>query len=121
MSKYTRLTITINDIPIHSTKKESHYTSTRLTVYLFGGVKNLEDYRWLLIHFTEEQLGYEYQDWWDGEKTFVINEAEQEVEPSESKGLGFYRAECAYEDEDGNPTETQLFDAHTSKFGDEIN
>ena len=109
---YNRLTLTINEIPIHS-----KYTSTRLTVFLFGEVKNLNDYKQLLIDFTEKQLGYSLSDWWFD---LELNVAEQEVDSHEAKGLGFYRIEVAYEDSDGNPTITEKYDAHKSKFGEKI-
>lgn len=116
--RYSRLTLTINNIPMHSTIKKPKYTSTRLTVYLFGGQpNNLNDYKLLLVSFTEEQIGYDLSDWWFEAD---INVSIREATPPESKGLGFYRAICVYENEKGEESASQKFDVHNKNFGREV-
>lgn len=118
--RYSRITLTINSIPIHS-DRNGEYRSTRLTVFMFGdGKLYMNDLKELLVSFTEEVLGYSQVDWWETSKTFKFGEAVQAVEPHEAKGLGFYKIECAYEDDDGNPSITQYFNAHQTKFGEEL-
>jgi phosphoenolpyruvate-protein kinase (PTS system EI component) len=109
---YYRTTLTINRIPIHSV-----YSSTRLTVFTFSQPKNLNDLKRLLSTFTEQQLDYDASDWWFRAN---INVAVQEVNSQESKGLGFYRAEIAWENDNGVPTSTEKYDIHTKHFGEYI-
>ncbi len=62
-------------------------------------------------------MGYDLTDWWFDSS---VNVAIQEVDPSMSRGLGFYRVECAYENEEGESTVEQKYDAHLKHFGEEV-
>ncbi len=111
---YYRMTLTINDIVEHSV-----YYSCRLTVYLFGEPTDKSDYQELLINMVTEIIGYGIEDWWNG-GFGEINEEFRTVEAKDAKGLGFYRVEVAYEDNNGRAISTKKYDAHTTKFGKEI-
>lgn len=108
------MTLTINDIVEHSV-----YYSCRLTVFLFGEPTDKSDYQELLTDMVSEMIGYGIEEWWhDG--FGEINEEFRAVDAKDAKGLGFYRAEVAYENDNGVPIVTKKYDVHTKKFGDEI-
>lgn len=109
---YYRITLTINRIPIHS-----KYNSSRLTVFTFSENQDLNALKRLLVDFTGDFLGYDVTDWWFESS---INIAVQQVDSAESKGLGFYRAEVAYENDEGYTTKSERYDIRKKTFGNRV-
>ena len=114
-----RLTITLNNIPIHSTPENPQYYSARLTVFLFGSGKNFEHrLREKLYDFVEKAVGYELYEWY-GEYA-VLGRELIDVDYQDAKGLGFYKAEMAFESPSGRDLKIAKIDARTTTFGKSI-
>lgn len=118
-----RITLTINDIPIHSSAKngKSNYCSIRLTVFTFGkpNILELKDLLFSVAE-TKNYMNYPISEWWWGigaNGDITWNLEERKCTYKDAIGLGFYRADISFEDTHGCPVHTEIYSVKKRDFG----